>query len=132
MVACQAGAPSRLPAHRFRPSALDRGRRQVSAADSAIFADLFGTKAMRELFSDRRRLQSMLDVEAALARSQARLGIIPEAAAQAITAAATIDRLKLAEIAASTIVVGYPVVALVKALRPAAGTEAGSHAPPSS
>src|SRR6266851_1555210 len=99
----------------------------INPADSPIFADLFGTKAMRELFSDRQRLQSMLDVEAGLARSQARLGIIPEAAAQAITAAATVDRLKLADIAASTIVVGYPVVALVKALGAAAGTEAARY-----
>jgi hypothetical protein len=99
----------------------------VNPADSVIFADLFGTKAMRELFSDRQRLQSMLDVEAALARSQARLGIIPGAAAQAITAAATVDRLTLAEIAASTVVVGYPVVALVKALGAAAGTEAARY-----
>jgi 3-carboxy-cis,cis-muconate cycloisomerase len=99
----------------------------ANPADSAIFADLFGTQAMRELFSDRRRLQSMLDVEAALARSQACLGIIPATAAQAITAAATVDRLNLAEIAASTVVVGYPVVALVKALGAAAGTEAARY-----
>jgi 3-carboxy-cis,cis-muconate cycloisomerase len=99
----------------------------VNPADSAIFADLFGTKAMRALFSDRQRLQYMLDVEAALARSQARLGIIPEAAAQAITEAATVDRLKLTEIAASTLVVGYPVVALVKALGASAGKEAARY-----
>ncbi|HEX3498340.1 MAG TPA: 3-carboxy-cis,cis-muconate cycloisomerase [Stellaceae bacterium] len=99
----------------------------VNPADSAIFADLFGSKAMRELFSDRRRLQCMLDVEAALARTQARLGVIPAAAAQAITAAATVDRLKLSEIAASTVVVGYPVVALVKALGAVAGKEAARY-----
>ena len=99
----------------------------VNPADSAIFADLFGTQAMRELFSDRQRLQRMLDVEAALARSEAGLGIIPAAAASAISAAATIDRVKLADIAASTVVVGYPVVALVKALGAASGKEAARY-----
>jgi 3-carboxy-cis,cis-muconate cycloisomerase len=99
----------------------------VNPADSAIFADLFGTKAMRELFSDRQRLQSMLDVEAALARSQARLGIIPESAASAISAAASVDRVNFADIAASTIVVGYPVVALVKALGSVAGKAAARY-----
>ena len=53
----------------------------VNPADSAIFGELFGSDAMRDLFSDRARLQLMLDVEAALARVQARLGIIPAAPA---------------------------------------------------
>src|SRR5882757_758640 len=99
----------------------------VNPADSAIFADLFGSTAMRELFSDPQRLQSMLDVEAALARSQAGLGIIPAAAASAITAAASVDRVKFAYIAASTAIVGYPVVALVKALGAASGKEAARY-----
>jgi 3-carboxy-cis,cis-muconate cycloisomerase len=99
----------------------------VNPADSAIFADLFGTVAMRELFSDRRRVEAMLDVEAALARCQAGIGIIPETAAQAIGAAATVERMPIAEIAASTRVVGYPVVALVKALAAAAGPDAARY-----
>jgi 3-carboxy-cis,cis-muconate cycloisomerase len=99
----------------------------VNPADSSIFGGLFGSEAMRVLFSDRQRLQSMLDVEAALARAQARLGIIPPEAAQAIGAAAAIDRMPLAEIAASTLVVGYPIVALVKALGAAAGEDAARY-----
>jgi 3-carboxy-cis,cis-muconate cycloisomerase len=99
----------------------------VNPADSAIFGDLFGAPEMRVLFSDRQRLQFMLDVEAALARAQARLGIIPAEAAQAICAAAVVDRLPLAELAASTRIVGYPVVALVKALGAAAGPEAARY-----
>jgi 3-carboxy-cis,cis-muconate cycloisomerase len=99
----------------------------VNPADSSIFGGLFGSEAMRVLFSDRQRLQNMLDVEAALARAQARLGIIPPEAAQAIGAAAAIDRMPLAEIAASTLVVGYPIVALVKALGAAAGEDAARY-----
>ena len=39
---------------------------------------------MRDLFSDHTRIQRMLDFEAALAHAQARLGVIPAAAANAI------------------------------------------------
>jgi 3-carboxy-cis,cis-muconate cycloisomerase len=99
----------------------------VNPADSKVFGGLFGSETMRVLFSDRQRLQCMLDVEAALARTQARLGIIPHEAAMAISAAATIDRVSFAEIAASTRVVGYPVVALVKALGAAAGDDAARY-----
>jgi 3-carboxy-cis,cis-muconate cycloisomerase len=99
----------------------------VNPADSTIFGGLFGSEPMRVLFADRQRLQSMLDVEAALARTQARLGIIPQGAATAISAAAAVDRVSFAEIAASTLVVGYPVVALVKALGAAAGEDAARY-----
>lgn len=99
----------------------------VNPADSTIFGGLFGTDEMRALFSDRQYLQKMLDVEAALARTQARLGIIPASAGTAISAAASIDRLNLEEIAASTRVVGYPVVAIAKALGRAAGGDAARY-----
>ena len=45
---------------------------------------LFRTDAVREIFSDRGRLQGMLDFEAALARATARAGIIPGPAAAQI------------------------------------------------
>ncbi len=99
----------------------------VNPADSLIFGDLFGTPEMREALGDRRRLQAMLDVEAALARVEARLGIIPAEAAAAITAAAAVDALDIAELAAGTRTVGYPVVTLVKALGRAAGGTAGRY-----
>lgn len=96
----------------------------VSPVDSQIFGALYGTDAMRTLFSDRARLQAMLDVEAALARVQAQLGLIPREAAAAIAAAARVERISVDEIAASTRVAGYPVVGLVKALGKAAGDAA--------
>lgn len=96
----------------------------VHPADSAVLGALYGAPEMRALFDDRARLQFMLDVEAALARVQARLGLIPAEAAAAISGAARVDNLDLAAIGASTAVVGYPVVGLVKALGRAAGPEA--------
>ena len=67
----------------------------------------------------------MLDVEAALARVQARLGIIPAEAAAAITAAARFEILDTDELAASARNVGYPVVGLVTGLSRAAGEAGG-------
>ena len=49
----------------------------LGVLDSVIFADMFGTPAMRGIFEDEAFLARCIDVEAALARAQARLGIIP-------------------------------------------------------
>lgn len=96
----------------------------VNPADSAVFGTLYGSDAMRAVFDDRAGFQRMLDVEAALARVQARLGIIPAPAAAAITAAARVEVLDMTELAASARRVGYPVVGVVAGLSRAAG-EAG-------
>jgi 3-carboxy-cis,cis-muconate cycloisomerase len=56
----------------------------ASALDSAVFSGLFSTDAMREVWADQTRVQCYLEVEVALARVQARLGIIPLAAADEI------------------------------------------------
>lgn len=97
----------------------------VNPADSPVLGALYGTDAMRAVMSETRFLQSMLDVEAALARAQARLGIVPAEAAAAITAAARAEGLDLPALAAATRNTGYPVVGLVKQLSALAGPEAG-------
>ena len=40
----------------------------ATANDSVIFRDIFGTEAMRAIFSDEARVQYYLDIEAALTR----------------------------------------------------------------
>src|SRR5580698_5319257 len=73
----------------------------INPADGPILGTLYGSDAMRAVFDDRAWFQRMLDVEAALARVQARLGIIPADAAEAIAAAAKVENLDTAELAAS-------------------------------
>ncbi len=98
----------------------------VNPADGAVLGALYGTDAMRAAMGEDAFLQRMLDVEAALARAQARLGIIPAEAAAAITAAASdASRLDRTAMAAATRNTGYPVVALVKQLTALAGPDAG-------
>jgi 3-carboxy-cis,cis-muconate cycloisomerase len=99
----------------------------VSPINSSVYGDLFTTPAMRAVFADEARLQRMLDVEAALARAQARLGLIPAAAATEISAKAEISRFALAEIGQGTAQVGYPVVPLIKALSRACEGDAGRY-----
>ena len=53
----------------------------INPADSPILGTLYGSDAMRAVFDERDYFQRMLDVEAALARVQARLGMIPADAA---------------------------------------------------
>ncbi len=93
----------------------------IFPADSAVLGTLYGSDAMRKIFDERAWFQNMLDVEAALARVQARLGIIPADAAEAIGRAARYENLDTAELAASVRNVGYPVVGVVKGLSRAAG-----------
>jgi 3-carboxy-cis,cis-muconate cycloisomerase len=97
----------------------------VNPADSPILGTLYGSDAMRAVFDERAYFQRMLDVEAALARVQAKLGVIPADAADAITRAARVENLSAEELAASARNVGYPVVGLVAGLARAAGTAGG-------
>ncbi|MBR0648908.1 3-carboxy-cis,cis-muconate cycloisomerase [Roseomonas terrae] len=97
----------------------------VNPADGAVLGALYGTDAMRAAMGEHAFLQRMLDVEAALARAQARLGIIPAEAAPVITEAADASKLDLAAMAGATRNTGYPVVGLVKQLSELAGPEAG-------
>jgi 3-carboxy-cis,cis-muconate cycloisomerase len=97
----------------------------VNPADGQVWGALYGTDAMRAVVGERALLAAMLRVEAALARAEARLGIVPQDAADAITAAADVDRLNLPALAAATRNTGYPVVGLVKQLSALAGVEAG-------
>ncbi|MGO9697884.1 MAG: 3-carboxy-cis,cis-muconate cycloisomerase [Xanthobacteraceae bacterium] len=88
----------------------------ATAIDSAVFRNIFSTEAMRRLFSDESRVQKYLDFEAALARAQARLNIIPPNAAEEIVHhcnAAEIDFVKLER---QTAHIGYPVLPVVQQL----------------
>jgi len=99
----------------------------VHPADSEIYGALWGTAEMRALFSDATQLQLMLDVEAALARAEAKLGLVPQQVAEAITKAARVENLRIERIAEGTRETGVPVSALVSELGRAAGEEAARY-----
>lgn len=93
--------------------------------DSLIYRDFYTTDAMNAIFEDRHLVQCWLDVEAALARAQAKLGIIPAEAAVEITNHARAEHFDLAELRQSMQLVGYPIVGLVKQLAAVCQGEAG-------
>ncbi len=76
-----------------------------------------GTGTIETLFSFRSTLQRWLDMEAALAISEARLGIIPAAAAREISRRATVDGLSIEVFRHVLAVTNHPILALVDALK---------------
>lgn len=83
---------------------------------SRIFGEMFASEEMRCLFSDEFIVQRYLDVEAALARAQARLEIIPAEAADAITEAARVENVDWDRLRERTEMVGYPILPVVEQL----------------
>lgn len=77
---------------------------------------LFSSPACTAAFAPRASLQAMLDVEAALARAQARLGLVPAAAADAITRACDAAAFDAADLAARAALAGNLAIPLVQAL----------------
>jgi 3-carboxy-cis,cis-muconate cycloisomerase len=77
---------------------------------------LSATEPLSRVFSDGTVLQSMLDFEAALARAEARVGLIPADAAAAITDAAVAEGFDTAELAHQSSRAGTPAIPLVRML----------------
>ena len=84
--------------------------------DSAVFRDIFTTPAMRHVWSDENRVQKYLDFEAALARAQARLGVIPKNAAAEIVRHCEAKQIDMAKLKEATEKIGYPVLPVVQQL----------------
>ena len=63
--------------------------------DSVLFRDAFGTPGMREVFSDHALIGRYVEVEIALAKAEAKCGVIPVEAADAIARQADASSLDL-------------------------------------
>jgi 3-carboxy-cis,cis-muconate cycloisomerase len=107
----------------------------ASVIDSYIFRNIFGTAAMRstfkhnqflmlfsfylffsspDLWSDKARTAYYLKWEAALARAQTKLKIIPQKACDEIVAKAKIENIDFDKLKKSTELIGYPVLGVVQ------------------
>ncbi|PIW28800.1 MAG: adenylosuccinate lyase [Rhodospirillales bacterium CG15_BIG_FIL_POST_REV_8_21_14_020_66_15] len=84
--------------------------------DSTLFRDQFSTAAMRAVFDDAMTVQKWLDTEAALARAEASLSIIPEQAARDITRAADVSQYDLDAMREEMARTSHPIVPLVRAM----------------
>ncbi|MFJ7205889.1 3-carboxy-cis,cis-muconate cycloisomerase [Streptomyces sp. NPDC098789] len=84
--------------------------------DAGLLSPVRAGTAAEAATGDTAVLQAMLDAEAALARAQARLGVVPARAAGAVTAAARAELYDLREVAVRARASANPVVALVRML----------------
>ena len=85
--------------------------------DSASYAHLWGTDELARVFDEPARLQCWLDILVALARAQARLGIVPAEAAEAIAASARVPALDLDYVAEQTRLTSHSTLGLIRGLQ---------------
>ena len=83
--------------------------------------------SMKDMFAERNIYQAYLDVEAALARAQAQLGVIPQSAADKISSSAQIDLLDIDAIHEGLRISGHPLVPIIWELDRVCGEEAGGY-----
>jgi 3-carboxy-cis,cis-muconate cycloisomerase len=81
-----------------------------------LFDAYFTARDMREVFCDQGRVQAMLDFEAALARAEARVGLIPQTAVAPIEAACQAGHFDFAALGDAIASAGNSAIPLVKAL----------------
>ena len=77
---------------------------------------LLGEPAVVQVFSERAHVQTMLDVEVALAEAEAQCGVVPVSCVPPIRDAARVEHLDLVTLADETARDGNPVVPLVRHL----------------
>jgi 3-carboxy-cis,cis-muconate cycloisomerase len=85
----------------------------TTVLDSILFRDAFGTPAMREVFSDFSLISRYAEVEVALAKAEARCGVIPAQAAADIARLTDVSTLDFDLLRRETDIVGYPILPLV-------------------
>ena len=90
-------------------------------ATGTLFRNAFGTPEMREAFSEAAYVERFLTVEAALARAQADVGMIPEAAAVEITDTASLEHVDLEEVGRKIAEIDLFTVAIIETWKEAIG-----------
>lgn len=93
----------------------------AAAADSALYARLFGDAGTAALFTDSAEIRAMLLVEGALARAQGAHRMIPDEAAAFIDRMSREVQIDPSALAVETARNGVPVPGLLAAFRKAAG-----------
>jgi adenylosuccinate lyase len=93
--------------------------------DSFFHGDGYATAASRRIFCDRCRLQRWLGVEAALALSQAELGMIPGDAAEAIARACSCGGIDFDSLGDEFRRTGHSLVPLLRALQAVSDGDTG-------
>ena len=96
----------------------------VHVSDSRLLGHLFSTTAMKAVWSDEATLKAWLEVEAALARVQAQLGVIPQAAGAAIPGACEPRHHDLCSLGARIAAASHPLTPVIASIESVAGEHA--------
>jgi 3-carboxy-cis,cis-muconate cycloisomerase len=96
----------------------------ISKIDSKLFAPLFSDGDIATHFSDEQFIRYALEVEAALARVQARLGVIPQDEGERIAAAVSTIQVDMSQLQAGLEKDSVPISDLVRQLRQHVGPDA--------
>ncbi|GAO94987.1 hypothetical protein PSA5_19740 [Pseudomonas syringae pv. actinidiae] len=88
----------------------------MNRPSNQLFDAYFTQSDMRDIFSDEGRVQGMLDFEAALARAQARIGLIPQQVVADIEQSCRAELFDFDELAIAIGSAGNSAIPLVKAL----------------
>jgi adenylosuccinate lyase len=87
----------------------------------------YGRKELKDLFGETKRLQYLLDVEAALALAHARVGNIPKSAANEITNKASIKFIKVKRVNKIELETKHDIMAVTRALAEKCSGDAGKY-----
>lgn len=99
-----------------------------SAIDSVLFRNHFSTKEMRQVFNDENMVQKWLDAEAALAKAQKELSIIPAEAADEICLKCKSELMDFAVLEDEIAKTSHPIVPVLRMLRDICDSNAGEYA----
>lgn len=81
-----------------------------------LIESLATTEPLAEIFADESVLQAMLDFEVALARAEARVGIVPKSAAETIASVARVSEFDIPVLSRAMFRAGTAAIPLLKAL----------------
>ncbi len=97
----------------------------VSITDSLIYSSAWGTEELRAIFDDVPRTQAWLEIIAALALEQAKLGLIPQKAAHEIAQKADVSLLNFDSIRHGYHETSHSTLGLIRELQRVLSPEAG-------
>jgi len=87
----------------------------------------YGREEIKEIFGEKRRLQFLLDVEAALARAHAKIGNIPQDAADEISRKASVDYVNVDRVMEIEYETKHDIMAVTRALSEVCSEYAGKY-----
>jgi adenylosuccinate lyase len=87
----------------------------------------YGREEVKEIFGEKRRLQFLLDVEAALARAHAKVGNIPQNAADELSKKASVEYVDVDRVKEIETETKHDIMAVTKALSEVCSEDAGKY-----